>query len=121
MLGVDGGHMKLVVGTAGLELEAHWRRERVAAGDEREPPAEILSRAEGSPPGNLGSSVRTAGLELEPFCGRERVTTGDEWEPAGEILSAAKDLRVDSFRGYWWALQDSNLRPRACEARALTN
>ena len=21
----------------------------------------------------------------------------------------------------WWALQDSNLRPRACEARALTN
>ena len=32
-----------MAGTTRLELEALWRRERVAAGGEREPPAEILS------------------------------------------------------------------------------
>ncbi len=66
----------------------------------------------------------SAGLELEPSCGRERVTAGDEREPAelalslpkGEILSPAKDLGV-----CWWAVQGSNLRPRACKARALTS
>ena len=65
--------------------------------------------------------VGTAGLELEAISRRERVAAGDEREPAAEILSAAKDLERNKLRGEWWALQDSNLRPRACEARALTN
>ena len=36
-----------MVGTAGLELEPFCGRERVAAGDEREPVGEILSPGEG--------------------------------------------------------------------------
>jgi hypothetical protein len=36
------------------------------------------------------------------------------------VLRASVDnLRVWTESGRWWALQDSNLRPRPCEGRAL--
>ncbi len=57
--------------------------------------------------------VGTAGLELEALWWRPK--------PPAEILSAAKDLYHGKLGEEWWALQDSNLRPRACEARALTS
>jgi hypothetical protein len=57
----------------------------------------------------------TAGLEVEPIRGRER---------SGSPLAKSQHREGASeckMSGVWWALQDSNLRPRACEARALTN
>src|SRR5258705_13437612 len=49
--------------------------------------------------------------------------------PAGQPYPPARSLPPIGLSGVdrsgyfyaWWALEDSNLRPRACEARALTS
>ena len=33
----------------------------------------------------------------------------------------SEEPRSSLFQGTWWAVQGSNLRPRACKARALTS
>ena len=38
-----------------------------------------------------------------------------------QTVKSAGVAKTQVVEKAWWALQDSNLRPRACEARALTN
>ena len=43
------------------------------------------------------------------------------WNPEFLRLSKLKTVVVCLIRGRWWAWQDSNLRPCAYQAHALTN
>jgi hypothetical protein len=75
-----------------------------------------------------GTSTKTVGCDVhKPGVGRQRLF------PAFRLKICLKSVVLEEpletrcreiasvYRGFWWAVQGSNLRPPACKAGALTN